>query len=162
AGWMAFNRDLFERATIQRMLKHFEKMLEEVATDPGVRISEIEFLSATERDQLLIEWNNTTSDSPSDKCIHQLFEEQAAKRPEAVAIADGDREITYQELNATANKLAHYLRQYGLSSDLRAGICIERSLDTIVGLLAILKAGGVYVPLDPDYPLERIAFMLED
>jgi amino acid adenylation domain-containing protein len=111
---------------------------------------------------MLVEWNDTAADYPQDKCIHQLFEDQAEKTPDAVAVVYEEQELTYQELNQKANQLAHYLQKIGVQSDTLVGICVERSLEMIIGLLGILKAGGAYVPIDPNYPTERIEYMLED
>ncbi|MEH1861785.1 MAG: amino acid adenylation domain-containing protein [Nostoc sp.] len=119
-------------------------------------------LAEAERYQLLVEWNKTQSNYPIDKCIHQLFEEQVERTPEAVAVEFEGEQLTYRELNTKANQLAHYLQSLGVKSEVLVGICIERSLEMIVGLLGILKAGGAYVPLDPAYPGERLAFMLQD
>ena len=125
-------------------------------------MSELPLLTDGERRQLLVEWNDTAADYPRDQCIHQLFETQAARTPEAVAVVFEDRQLTYAELNARANQLAHYLRELGVGPEVLVGICVERSLEMVVGLLGILKAGGAYVPLDPDYPPERLAFLLQD
>ena len=119
-------------------------------------------LSEAEKHQVLVEWNETKRDYPKDKCIHQLFEEQVKRTPEAVAVVFEDQQLTYRELNSQANQLAHYLKKLGVGPETLVGICVERSLEMIVGLLGILKAGGAYVPLDPGYPKERLAFMLED
>lgn len=119
-------------------------------------------LTETERHKLLVEWNNTTSNYPRDKCIHQLFEATVERVPEAVAVVFEGEQLTYGELNARANHLAHYLQALGVGPEVLAGICVERSLEMVVGLLGILKAGGAYVPLDPAYPKECLAFMLED
>nr|WP_255527398.1 amino acid adenylation domain-containing protein [Microcystis sp. LEGE 00066] len=119
-------------------------------------------LSDAERNQLLSSWNETHTDYPSDKCIHQLFEEQVERTPDAVAVVYSEQQLTYNELNNRANQLAHYLQKLGVKPEELVGICLERSLDMIVGLLGILKAGGAYVPIDPDYPQERISFMLQD
>jgi len=123
--------------------------------------SDIE-LSAAERHKILVEWNNTQTDYPKDKCIHQLFEEQVERTPNAIAVVFEEQQLTYHELNCRANQLAHYLQSLGVKPEVLVGICVERSLGMIVGLLAILKAGGAYVPLDPNYPKERLAFMLAD
>ena len=109
-----------------------------------------------------MEWNDTAADYPQDRCIHQLFEEQVARTPEAVAVVFEDEQLTYGELNARANRLAHHLRGCGVGPEVLVGLCLERSPEMVVGLLGILKAGGAYVPLDPAYPQERLAFMLED
>ena len=119
-------------------------------------------LSDAERHQLLVEWNATEADYPRDQCLHELFEAQAARTPDAIAVVHEDAQLTYAELNAKANRLAHHLRTLGVKPDALVAICVERSLDMVVGLLAILKAGGAYVPLDPAYPAERLAYMLED
>jgi non-ribosomal peptide synthetase component F len=117
-------------------------------------------LDAVERHRVLVEWNATEANIPQDKCVHELIEAQAARTPEATAaVCEGER-LTYAELNAKANRLAHHLRSLGVRPDDRVAICVERSLEMVVGLLAILKAGGAYVPLDPGYPAERLAFML--
>ncbi|RKZ77561.1 MAG: non-ribosomal peptide synthetase, partial [Candidatus Parabeggiatoa sp. nov. 1] len=119
-------------------------------------------LSAAERHKLLVEWNNTQTDYPKDKCIHQFFEEQVQRTPNAIAVVFEDQQLTYHELNRRANQLAQHLQSLGVKPEVLVGICVERSLEMIVGLLAILKAGGAYVPLDPTYPKERLAFMLAD
>jgi amino acid adenylation domain-containing protein len=119
-------------------------------------------LSASERHKILVEWNNTQADYPKDKCIHQLFEEQVERTPNAIAVVFEDKQLTYEELNRRANQLAHHLQSLGVSPEVLVGICVERSVDMVVGLLAILKAGGAYVPLEPSYPKERLAFMMKD
>jgi non-ribosomal peptide synthetase component F len=121
-----------------------------------------ESLTDTERHKLLVEWNNTTREYLQDKCIHQLFEEQVERTPDAVALVFEGKQLTYRELNARANQLAHYLQGLGVGPEVLVGICVERSIEMIVGLLSVLKAGGAYIPLDPAYPLERLGFMLED
>jgi amino acid adenylation domain-containing protein len=125
-------------------------------------LSDLPLLSADERQQLLVEWNDTEADYPVDACIHQLFEAQVERTPDAIAVVFEDEQITYQELNSRSNKIARYLQKLGVGSEVLVGICLERSVDLIVGLLGILKAGGAYVPLDPSYPQERLLFMLED
>jgi amino acid adenylation domain-containing protein len=144
------------------MIGRFEVLLQGIVADPDRRISTLPLLMETEKHQLLVEWNDTKRDYPQDKCIHQLFEEQVERTPEAVAVIFGDQQLTYQELNRQANQLAHYLRKLGIRPELLVGICMERSLEMVVGLLGILKAGGAYVPLDPQYPKQRLAFLLED
>ncbi len=113
----------------------------------------------TEKHQLLVEWNETTRDYPKDNCLHQLFEEQVERTPEAVAVIFRDQQLTYRELNRRANQLAHYLRTLGIGPEVLVGICMERSVEMVVGLLGILKAGGAYVPLDPQYPEQWLAFL---
>src|SRR5919109_109848 len=115
-----------------------------------------------ERHQLLVEWNEAQTDTPVDKCIHHLFEEQVERFPDNIAAVFGDEQLTYRELNQRANQLAHHLQTLGVGPEVLVGLCVERSLEMIVGLLGVLKAGGAYIPLDPGYPQERLAFMLED
>ncbi|WP_442937364.1 non-ribosomal peptide synthase/polyketide synthase [Nostoc sp.] len=160
-GW-EYNTDLFDSSTIERMALHFVTLLEGIVANPEQRISQLPMLTASEQQQLLIEWNNTQVDYPQDKCIHQLFEEQVERTPDAVAVVFEDEQLTYHELNCRANQLAHYLQSLGVKADVLVGICVERSLEMVVGLLGILKAGGAYVPLDPEYPQERLSFMLEN
>ncbi|KYC42747.1 hypothetical protein WA1_15530, partial [Scytonema hofmannii PCC 7110] len=168
-GW-EYNSDLFDRSTIERMTGHFVTLLEAIVADPQQKIDQLPLLTATEQHQLLVEWNDTGVDYPHDRCIHQLFEEQVARTPDAIALSARfanavvfeDQQLTYSELNCRANQLAHYLRSLGVGADVLVGLCVERSVDMIVGLLGILKAGGAYVPLDPEYPQERLSFMLED
>jgi amino acid adenylation domain-containing protein len=161
AHW-EYNTDLFNAENIERMNGHFLALLEGIIANPSERISQLPLLTKSEQQQLLIDWNNTEVDYPVDKCIHQLFEEQVERTPDTVAVIFEEQELTYNELNCRANQLAHYLQSLGVKPDELVGICVERSLEMIVGLLGILKAGGAYVPLDPDYPLERISLMLED
>jgi amino acid adenylation domain-containing protein len=161
-GHIDYNTDLFERDTIERLVNHWQVLLEGITEHPDTPIYLLPILTAQERHQIVIEWNQTQRDYPRDRCIHQLFEEQAAQTPEAVAVIYGDEQLTYLELNQRANQLAHYLHQQGIEPDALIGICLERSLDLIVGLLGILKAGGGYVPLDPSYPRERLDFMVAD
>ena len=161
-GALEYNTDLFDSSTIARMAGHFVTLLEAIVANPQERISQLAMLTAVEQQQLLVEWNNTQVDYPQDKCIHQLFEEQVERTPDAVAVVFENEQLTYHELNCRANQLAHYLRSMGVSADALVGICVERSLEMVVGLLGILKAGGAYVPLDPEYPTERLHFMLLD
>lgn len=157
-----YRTDLFEAETIERMLGHFRNLLEGIVANPEQRISELPLLTETEKHQLLVEWNDTKREYPKDKCIHEMFEEQVEKTPDAIAVVFEEQQLTYRELNTRANQLAHYLRKLGVDPEVPVAICMERSIDMIVGLLGILKAGGAYVPLDPSYPKERLAFMLED
>ncbi|MBW4629689.1 MAG: amino acid adenylation domain-containing protein [Brasilonema octagenarum HA4186-MV1] len=161
-GSWEYNSDLFEADTIARMTGHFQTLLETIVSDPNHRVGKLPLLTESERHQLLVEWNNTQVDYPQDKCIHQLFEEQVERTPNAVAVVFDNQQLTYQQLNTQANQLAHYLRSLGVKADVLVGICVERSVEMIVGILGILKAGGAYVPLDPEYPQERLSFMLED
>jgi amino acid adenylation domain-containing protein/thioester reductase-like protein len=170
-GWWQYNTDLFDSSTIERMMGHFVTLLEGIVDNPQERISQLPMLTTSEQQQLLVEWNDTQVDYPHDKCIHQLFEEQVQRTPDAVAVVFVDErseasgrvnELTYHQLNCRANQLADYLQSLGVSADVLVGLCVERSLLMVIGLLAILKAGGAYVPLDPEYPSERLGFMLED
>jgi aspartate racemase len=159
---LEYRTDLFERSAIRRMLGHFQTLLESIVTDPAQPISLLKLLPDPERRQLLAEWNNTRTNYPRGKTIPQLFEEQVEQRPEAAAVVFEGRQLTYRELNERANRLAHYLQRLGVGPEVLVAVCLERSLEMIVALLGILKAGGAYVSLDPTYPKERLAFMLED
>ncbi|HEU4881108.1 MAG TPA: amino acid adenylation domain-containing protein, partial [Longimicrobium sp.] len=161
-GWLSYSTDLFERGTILRMLGHLERVLEQVAADADVRLSRLELLGEAERALVLEAWNRTEAEVPADRCVHELFEAQAARTPEAVALVFEDETLSYAELNARANRLAHHLRGLGVGPDARVAICVERGPEMVAGLLAILKAGGAYVPLDPAYPADRLRYMLED
>jgi amino acid adenylation domain-containing protein len=161
-GTWEYRTDLFDVATINRMVGHLQTLLESIVANPKQRIAELPLLTATEQHQLLVEWNNTQTEYPQDKCIHQLFESQVEKTPDAVAVVFVDEHLTYRELNKQANQLAHYLRSMGVKPDTLVGICVERSLSMVIGLLGILKAGVAYVPLDPRLPQERLTFILED
>jgi amino acid adenylation domain-containing protein/non-ribosomal peptide synthase protein (TIGR01720 family) len=161
-GSLEYNTDLFDAATITRMLGHFSTLLEGIVANPNQRLSDLPLLTEAETQQLLVDWNKTQIDYPNDACIHQLFEAQVERTPDAIAIAFEDKQLTYGELNRRANQVAHYLLSLGVGTEVLVGICLERSLEMVVGLLGILKAGGAYVPLDPAYPQERLAFMLAD
>ncbi|MEH2247202.1 amino acid adenylation domain-containing protein [Nostoc sp.] len=161
-GGIEYNTDLFDPTTIARMLGHFQTLLEGIVANPEQHISDLPLLTAAQQHQLLIEWNNTQTDYPENTCIHQLFEAQTERTPNAIAVVFENQQLTYQQLNHRANQLAHYLRSLGVKPEVPVGICVERSLNLIVGLIGILKAGASYVPLDPAYPQERLAFMLED
>ena len=161
-GAWEYATDLFDEATIERMQRHFETLIEAIVRDPSRRISELELLTDTERHQLLVEWNDTAAPHPNEQCLHQLIEVQVDRTPEAVALVYEGQSLTYGELNARANKLAHHLRNLGVGPEVLVGICAERSLEMVVGLLGILKAGGAYVPLDPSDPQERLVYMLGD
>jgi amino acid adenylation domain-containing protein len=160
-GWVAYSTDLFDATTIARLVGHWQKLLEGVVADPEQPISELPLLTDAEQ-QLLVEWDATVTAYSKENCIHQLFEAQVECTPDAVAAVYKDAQLTYRELNQRANQLAHYLQKLGVGPEVLVGICAERSLDMVVGMLGILKAGGAYVPLDPTYPSERLAFMLTD
>jgi amino acid adenylation domain-containing protein/non-ribosomal peptide synthase protein (TIGR01720 family) len=161
-GGIEYNADLFRPETIARFAGHFARIVEAVAADPDRPISAVPILSPAESDQILVAWNETGSDCPRGRGIHQLFEDQVGPSPEAVAIEFGGRYLTYAGLNARANQLAHHLRRLGVGPGSLVAVFVERSLEMVVGWLGILKAGGAYVPLDVDYPPHRLAFMLDD
>jgi aspartate racemase len=161
-GYFEYNTDLFDAPTIERMRGHFKTLLQGIIDDPDRPISDLPLLTEAEIHQVLIEWNATQSDHPQNKCIHQLFEEQADRAPESVAVIFENQQLDYRALNDRANQLARFLRRQGVGTEARVAICLKRSTEMIVGLLAVLKAGGAYVPLDPEYPKERLAFMLKD
>ena len=161
-GELEYSTDLFAEETIVRMVDHLQTLLAEMLEQPQKQLSELSLLKEDERQRLLCEWNDTATDYPRAASLQELFERQAEARPEAVALVVEEQEISYGELNERANRLAHYLLELGVAAEMSVGICLERSLDLIVGLLGIIKAGGTYVPLDPEYPLERLAFMLEE
>nr|AXN93625.1 PuwH [Symplocastrum muelleri NIVA-CYA 644] len=157
-----YESDRFEADTITRMAGHFQMLLEAIATNSEQRLAELPLLAERERQQLLLEFNHTQREYPVDQCIHQLFEQQVEQTPDAVAVVYETESLSYQQLNARANQLARYLQTLGVKPEILVGICVDRSLEMLVGLLGILKAGGAYVPLDPTYPPERLAFMLQD
>jgi len=159
---LEYSHDLFEHETASRMLGHYEQLLKGIAENADRPISDLPLLTERERRQILVEWNETESVCEPFKFAHVLFEEQAARTPDAVAVVLGDEQVTYAELNRRANQLAHALKTRGVEPGVLVGVGMERSIDMVVGLLGVLKAGGVYLPLDPAYPAERIAFMLED
>ena len=161
-GQFVYSTDLFDRATIARMAGHFQTLLEAIVANPKQRISDLALLTAPEYQQLLIDWNDTQRDYPQNQCFHQLFEERVGRSPDAVAAVFENQQLTYRQLNSRANQLARYLQQLGAAPEVLIGLCVERSLDAIVGILGIIKAGAAYLPLDPTYPQERLNFMLED
>ncbi|MCC5669418.1 amino acid adenylation domain-containing protein [Nostoc sp. CHAB 5784] len=161
-GQVVYSTDLFEQSTITRMLGHFQILLESIVVNPKQRISDLPLLTEGERQQLLIDWNDTKKTYPNTKCFHQLFEAQVQKSPDAIALVFGNQKLSYKELNIRSNQLAHYLKKRGVETETLVGICVERSSEMIIGLLGILKAGGAYLPLDPSYPQERLKFMLQD
>src|SRR5256884_1704243 len=161
-GVWQYNTDLFDGETIERLSSHFQTLLEAIVREPEQTVSELELLTSAERAQLIVEWNQTTREYPQQQCLHELFEAQVARTPEAVAVVYQEQQVTYAELNARANQLAHYLQNLGVGPEVLVGICVERSVEMVVGLLGILKAGGAYGPLDPEYPQQRLSFMIED
>jgi len=161
-GILEYNTGLFNAETVTRLLGNYQTLLESVAANVEQHLSQLPLSSEAERRQILDEWNDTRAEFARDKCVHQLFEEQVERTPDGEALVFGDGQLTYCELNERANQLAHQLQDLGVGPEVRVGICVKRSLEMMVGLLGILKAGGCYVPLDPKYPKERLAFMLED
>ncbi|MFM2060605.1 MAG: hypothetical protein RLZZ507_275 [Cyanobacteriota bacterium] len=161
-GTLEYNTGLFNADSISRMIGHFQTLLESIANNVNQSISELPILTPAESQTLLVEWNNTQVEYPEFACIHHLFEAQVEKTPDAVAVVFEHQKLTYQELNKKANQLAHYLQILGVKPDTLVGICMERSLEMVVGILAIMKAGGAYLPLDSSYPQERLEFMLTD
>jgi len=157
-----FNDALFEHQTLVRMGQHYLNLIRDAALSPGHALSALSLLDSTERQRLLHDWNQTAVDYPQAVCLHQLFEAQVQRTPDAVALVFENETLTYGELDTRANRLARHLQDMGVVPDQRVGICCERSLEMVVGLLGILKAGGAYVPLDPTYPRDRLAFMVED
>src|SRR2546421_2187126 len=158
---LRYNVDLFEAATMARMQQHFLTLLQGIVADPGQRIADMPILSKAEQRQLLA-WNDTQREYPDRVCVHQLIEQQVHRTPEASAVVFEDQQLTYREVNCRANQMAHALQARGVGPEVLVGVCLERSLDLVVALLAILKAGGAYVPLDPTYPAERLAYMIQD
>jgi amino acid adenylation domain-containing protein len=162
-GYLEYRTDLFTADAIERMVGHWLTLLEAAIAHPSEQIATLPLLTEQERHQLLEEWNEATHvPYPHDKPLHQLFEEQVVRTPDAPAVTFAGQHLTYRELNVQANRLAHYLREKGVGPEVLVGIFVERSLEMVVGLLGILKAGAAYVPMDPTYPAERIGFMLED
>ena len=161
-GAVIYSTDLFEETSIARLFTHYVRLLEGVVAAPDTRISDLPLLTEDERQQMLVGWNQTATPYPRRRCIHELFEAQAARTPERVALIFGEERVSYGELNRRANRLARYLRAAGVAPEVTVGVFAERSVEMVVGLLAVLKAGGAYLPLDPASPRERRLFMLEE
>jgi amino acid adenylation domain-containing protein len=162
AGNLIYATSLFDAATIERYVGYLRRTLVQMVADSKQVVTALPMLSPEELHRLLVEWNSTVTAHPEERCIHELFEAQVARAPEAKALVYESETLSYGELNGRANRLAHYLLSLGVKPDDRVAICVERSLEMVVGLLGILKAGGAYVPLDPSYPTERLTFMLSD
>ncbi|MEZ2339475.1 condensation domain-containing protein, partial [Mucilaginibacter sp. RCC_168] len=162
SGEINYNSDLYDRETVQRMLTHYERLLQAVVADQNQPLEELQMITDSERRQLLFEFNDTAADYPKDKTIVDLFYQQADKTPDSIAVVFGDEELTYRQLDERSNQLGHFLRSKGVREDSLVVICVERSLEMIIGILGILKAGAAYVPIDPDYPQDRIAYMIQD
>jgi len=157
-----YNIDLFEPATIARMEQHLQILLAGIVANPEQPLQELPLLTNQEQHQLLVEWNATKSEFPDHACLHQLIEAQVEQTPDNIALSFDGQTLTYRELNSEANQLAHILQAEGVGPDTLVGVCMERSLEMVVALLAVLKAGGAYVPIDPTYPQERLNYMIED
>jgi len=155
-GYFEYRTDLFDSGAIARMADHFQVLLEGIAANPDRALADFPLLAASERHQLLFEWNQTQADSPRDRCIHQFFEAQVEQQPDAIALVCGERQLTYRQLNERANQLAHHLQSLGIGADKLVGVYLERSPDTIAAVLGATKAGGAYVPFDPHWPQERL------
>ncbi|MDC9604575.1 non-ribosomal peptide synthetase [Xenorhabdus griffiniae] len=161
-GDLEYARDLFDHATIERIVSHLNSLLAAMVADDSRRVAELPLITPQQRQQLLVDFNDTDFTYPQDKLIHQLFEQQAESRPDAIALVYQDTQLSYAELNQRANQLAHRLIAFGIRPDDRVALCVGRSLDMIIGMLGILKAGAGYVPFDPEYPAERLAYQLSD
>lgn len=157
-----YNTDLFDESTMNRMITDYQTLLEGILANPNQRLSQYSLLTEQQKHQVLVEWNNTQTELKEVEAIHRLFEEQVQKTPDAIATVFEDQKLSYQQLNEKANQLAHYLKTLGVKPDDLVGICLERSLEMLVGLLGILKAGGAYLPLDPAYPEDRLTYMVDD
>jgi amino acid adenylation domain-containing protein len=162
SGMVIYSADLFDEATISRMMWHFQTLLESIVKNPEQRIAHLQYLSEQERDYLLVECNKTAANYPQSLCVHQLFELHAQQAPDAVALVFGDERVTYRELNLRSNQLARYLQKIGVGAEVLVGLGCGRSIELIVGMLAVLKAGGAYLILDPNYPVARSHFAIED
>ncbi|AFZ01580.1 non-ribosomal peptide synthetase [Calothrix sp. PCC 6303] len=161
-GAIEYSSELFEAATIARMVEHFQTLLNGIVVNSQTKLSEVPLLTATEKQQLLIEWNQTQTAIVESQSLHEVFTQQVEKTPDAIAIIVGGESLTYQQLNHKANQLANYLQKLGVSSGTLVGISLEKSLEMIIGIFGILKAGGAYIPIDPTYPVERVALILKD
>ena len=169
AGSFNYCTDLFTEDTISRLARNFDRLLESIVENSSTKVKDLRLLTDERRKQILIDWNDTSAPYPKDKTIYQLFEEQVNKTPANIAVIFEDEKLSYKDLNKKSNQLARLIRakykkqnKKDLKPDSLIGLCVERSLDMIIGILGILKAGGAYVPLDPDYPEDRLEYMIED
>ncbi len=157
-----YSTDLFDESTIERFIARFEVLLCSILTNPDESISVLPVLTEAERYKIVDEFNDTSKAYPTDKCVHQLFEEQVKRRPDAIAVVYQDQLLTYRELNQKANSIAHRLQEFNIGPDSLVGLCVERSVEMVAGIFGILKTGAAYVPLDPSYPVDRLKLMLDD
>jgi amino acid adenylation domain-containing protein len=162
SGAIEYNTALFDPTTVAQMAAHFQALLDSIIANPRACVAELSMLTPEERRHQLVQWHDAHLPPQAERCAHELFDERVRATPDAVAVVFEDHHLSYRELDGRANQLAHTLRELGVRPDVLVGICVERSLDMVVGLLGILKAGGAYVPLDPDYPAQRLAHMLRD
>ena len=162
SGAVEYNSGLFERATVERLVGHYVVLVGAMSEGADGRVWRLAMMSQREREQIVVGWNHTAADYPRERCVHELFEQQAGQRPDAVAVVYEGEQLTYRELDRRANQLAHHLRGMGVGAEEVVGVCLERSLGMVVGLLGVMKAGGAYLPLDASYPPERLAYMIED
>ncbi|HEV2735730.1 MAG TPA: amino acid adenylation domain-containing protein, partial [Longimicrobiaceae bacterium] len=162
SGSLLYRTDLCDPGTAARMMEHLSRVLDQAAADPDVPLSRLSLLDAAERDLVVHAWNRTAAPYPADACVHQLFEAQARRTPDAVAVVCGDDSLTYRELDTRANRLARHLVRLGVGPEVRVGLCLERSLELMACILGVMKAGGAYVPVDPSHPAERIGYVFED
>jgi amino acid adenylation domain-containing protein/non-ribosomal peptide synthase protein (TIGR01720 family) len=162
SGRIEYSTDLFDAATIARLTYHFQTLLEGIVTNPDQPLSTLPILPPSERHQLLVEWNPLDSKLQPPRCIHHRFEAQVDRTPDAIAVTFGEQRFSYRDLNQRANQLAHYLQAHGVAAGTLVGLCVDRSIDLVIGILGILKAGGAYVPLDPAYPQAHLSFLLVD
>ena len=161
-GTFVYNTALFEAATIERFIRHYEVVLEQVVDNPECAVSKIPLLSEEQLDQILVDWNATEIDHPGEETLTALFEKQVERTPDQVALRFDNEEVTFSQLNSSANKFAHHLRNLGVALEDPVGVCLDRSIDQVTAILGVLKAGGLYVPLDADYPKDRVRYMLRD
>ena len=159
---LIYNQQRFAKDDITKLATKFEFFLNNLVANPECKIADIPLLTEAERQQLLVEWNSVSTEWPREKCIHDFFEQQVIETPDDIALICGDERLTYRELNSRANQSADYLRSLGVGPEVLVAVCLDRSVEMIVGILGILKAGGAYVPLDPAYPNHRLADILTD
>jgi amino acid adenylation domain-containing protein len=162
AGVMDYASDLFEAGTVERLIGRLRLVLEQVVAAPFRRVSDLDLLAAGERRQILYQWNDTSQPYPDQACAHELFIRQVEKTPQAIAVVQGSRELSYEQLDRSSNHLASYLQNLGVGPEVKVAVYMNRGLEQVIAILGILKAGGAYVPMDPSYPLERLAYILQD